>query len=457
MKKIGLLLLIILAMSFALSACGEVTLDEYTEVITGEPYKEAEMFELAQAHVQNMLDNELSAISDDFDDTMTEVMNMDMLQVSWDDMTSMLGEHVGNLSVAGEELDGFFVCAVVEEFELTGVQFTITYNKDREVAGLYMNYYELPAKPETSEFFTEEVVTIGTEFPLEGILTLPNDVENPPVVLLVHGSGAQDLNETIFENTPFKDIAHSLAEKGIATLRYDKRFYTYSKEGSELGSAVNLENEVLEDVDFALDLLRNDDRVDSSKIYVLGHSLGGGLTPVIAYKHEDIAGIISMAGSLRPLYEISYDQNKAIESTLDTGIYDEETEAIIREDMKQVEKDIITLRGDFSDIPDDEFLMGFYAGYQKSVQVYQGLNFINEIDLPILVLQGEADFQVSPDTDYSLWEDTIGERENATLILYPELNHLMMKTNGYTDYNDYAVKDEVSSDVITDISEFINN
>ncbi len=314
---------------------------------------------------------------------------------------------------------------------------------------------EVEEETTASEDFDELSVTIGDEYPLDGLLTLPKDIENPPVVLLLQGSGSSDKDETFYQNTPLKDIAHGLAEKGIASLRYDKRFYTYPDLAAELGVDLSLQDEYIQDVDFALNLLKNDDRVDGESIYVLGHSLGGMLTPYIAYEHDYLAGIISMAGTLRPLYEVQYSQNMAIKDTIGTGTYTEAEEAIIALQLEQVEKDIEVLRGDMTDVANDTVLLGISAGYQKSAKEYAGENFIDEITLPILVLQGEEDFQIFSDIDYKLWEDTLSGRENVTLKLYPTLNHLMMPSNGKNDVSEYQVKGEVSDEVIGDIAAFI--
>ena len=59
----------------------------------------------------------------------------------------------------------------------------------------------------------EEKIIIGknTKHPLNGILTLPNEINNPvPAVVLVHGSGASNMDEKVLKLTPFKDLAKGL-------------------------------------------------------------------------------------------------------------------------------------------------------------------------------------------------------------------------------------------------------
>ncbi len=444
MKNI-IAILFVVSILFALTSCSNHEFE----------YDESAVLELARFQVNDMVHGSFGSTVDTFNEDMKNAIDVETLRETWKESTSELGEHIGEYSIESEYSDGYLAVTIVEEYENNGFAIRLVYETNSTIAGLFFNYSPISKELINNESFEEVAVTIGEEYPLDGILTLPKGVEHPPVVLLVHGSGATDKNSTIFSNSPFQDIAHGLAEQGIATLRYDKRFFTYPELASELGSEVTLEEEVLQDVEFALELLSNETRVDTSRIFVLGHSLSAGLTPYFAYSNENIYGIIAMAGSLRPLYEISYDQNKAIEEDALNGNFDDETTKEIIDQMEQVEADIEILRDNLNEISDEQVLLGLPAGYQKSAKEYAGENYIDEIDTPILVLQGTADFQVSADVDYRFWEETLEGRVGATLKLYDNLNHLMMQTNGKEDISDYQIKGTVSEEVIDEIAEFV--
>lgn len=322
------------------------------------------------------------------------------------------------------------------------------------VLGFYM--LEFPSSTlVVNEKMEEQVVIIGEQFPLEGILTRPTEVENPPVLLLVQGSGATDKNATIFLNQPFRDIAHGLAECGIATFRYDRRYFTYPEQLEEIGVQLTLEEEILEDVGYALHYLEN--LLDLGEIYVLGHSLGGMLSPAIATEHTFVSGIISMNGSPQPLYEISYQQNKASEAYYKENPLDTSTMEEISRQMTQVEQDILTLRGDFSNLPLDTVLMGLPVSYQQSVKEYAGEHYIQELSIPMLILQGGADFQIDPLIDYLKYQSLLENKENVTFHLYPTLNHLMMETQGEQNVTDYYKEQTVSPQVVEDIARFVKS
>ncbi len=301
----------------------------------------------------------------------------------------------------------------------------------------------------------ELIVEGDPSCPLGAALTLPRDVEKPPVVILVQGSGSSNRNEQIGENRPFADIAHGLAQRGIAVLRYDKRFFTYPERAMEI-SDLNLREEYLDDVSAAIALMQEDERVDGSRIFVLGHSLGGSLVPAVAAEHPELSGIISMAGSLRLLWEISYDQNQELLSTMDRDSLPEEQQELLEQQITQLEADMEVLRGDeLDEQPADASLLGMPAGYWQSIKEYCGMNFIDEVEMPILVLQGDADFQVFPDKDYTLWQETLADRENAEFHLYEGLNHLMMTTQGKRDVSEYETAGHVEEQVIEDIAAFV--
>ncbi len=451
MKKIiSILMCVILVLSFA--SCTTVDNEEIT-------FDKTAMEQMAKDHANDLVSGNIGSVYGDFDDNLKSQINEDGLREAWEKVVDGMGEHIKNYSVTSQADEEHYIVIVVEEYEESGIRIDTAYDKYGKIAGIYFNYEAIEKGPIKTEDFTENKVEVGSENPLDGLLTIPNNVENPPVVLLVQGSGALDKNSTVYANKPMEDIAHGLAQNGIASLRYDKRFLIYPEEAQTLGGNVTLEDEILNDVELAIELLANDERVDSSNIYVLGHSLGGSLTPYIATSNEKVKGVISLAGTLNPIYELSYDQNKAIEEMVKNGDYDQTTKDSVEEQMIQVEKDIEVLRGDLDDVANETILMGTFAGYQKSVKEYAGLNFVNEIpdDYPILVLQGSADFQVSHEKDYQMWQDELDGNTGAEFKLYEDLNHLFMTTNGKSDITEYETKGEVHQDVINDISQFVKN
>lgn len=429
--------------------------------------------ELAGRLADAMHEGNFTDITALFNEQMNHAITGEALKNAWDSTVNSLGTYQNRISSTAVSQKDSCTVSILERYENNGLLIHISFDGAGQIQGLFLTYSDLPGEPEEAdtvpavpEGVREEAILVSghPDFPLSGVLTLPEDTAQPPVVVLIQGSGPSDRNETVYENTPFQDIAWGLAQTGIASIRYDKRYYAYPEAAA--ASSVTIEAEVLEDLDAALALAENDPRLNSQKVFVLGHSLGGMLTPDIAAAHPELAGIISMAGSLRPLWEISWEQNQEAAETARPALSDEE-ERILDEQLAQVKADVETLRSlagegiltDLSSLPDslneDSLLLGIPLSYWSSLERHSAMAAISRVDLPILILQGDADFQVNPDTDYRLWQDMLAGRDNVFFHLYPGLNHLMMPTNGQRDISEYAVRGTVSEQVIQDIAGFI--
>lgn len=286
----------------------------------------------------------------------------------------------------------------------------------------------------------------GKDETLKGCLTMPEDLsQKPKVVIFVHGSGQSDMNESAGTagNAPFRDMAEGLAARGIASLRYNKRYYEHADHATE---DVTIQDEVLEDVQSAI--LYLEELGCCSDIYIVGHSMGGMLAPVIAKQNDAVKGIICMAGTPRTLQELVYDQNKeALEQSKELSAKDKETQmSLIRTAVDKINSLTETDSGNYLGIP---------ACYWYSLNQLHHGEAAKELTIPILILQGSEDFQVYPEKDYEKWKELLSDKENVTFRLYDGLNHLFMKSNGKRDVTEYDVASKVSEDVISDMAEWV--
>ena len=304
-----------------------------------------------------------------------------------------------------------------------------------------------------------ENITVGTEFPLKGLLTLPSaDVKQCPAIVLVHGSGANDMDESVGNTKTFKDLAEGFAKYGIATIRYDKRTLTYGKEMVEgLGGSLSVKEETIEDAIFATELLRKDQRIDPNRIYILGHSMGGLLAPRIDAEGGNYAGLIIFASSARNLEDIMRDQqNDFLEKA---NFF---TRLISKGQIKKMQKKFDNIYN----LSDEEAkrtpIIGKYvfAYYLKEWGEKPAEVFLKKLTKPILIMQGEADFHVSVEKDFNLFKEMLKGHDNATFKLYPNLNHLLMQTVYGNDISkglkEYEKPQHVESYVIKDIVDWIN-
>lgn len=192
-----------------------------------------------------------------------------------------------------------------------------------------------PSYAEQSSF-TETELTLDApgECSLGATLTLPAGSGQVPGVVLVHGNGAQDRNQTVGPNKMFKDIAWGLASRGIAVLRYDKRTFACEVNRAE----ATVDDITTDDAVTAIERLQKRERTES--VFVIGHSIGGTLAPRIASRADGVAGAVYMAGLLRPYHEAIVDQSRYL-ANLDGTVTEQELlvereNALLREKIGRI-------------------------------------------------------------------------------------------------------------------------
>lgn len=304
----------------------------------------------------------------------------------------------------------------------------------------------------------QEPIIIGKnlKYPLKGILTLPDNFTYPvPAVVLVHGSGSSNMDEKIQKVTPFKDIAEGLAAKGIASIRYNKRSFSYGlKMVMDKNTIITVKEETIDDAILATELLKNDNRIDFNKIFVIGHSLGGVLAPRIDVEGGNYAGLIIMAATPRKLEEVLIEQTTAVSESY-TGF----VKKIID---KQTKKLVSQFDGLYS-LSDEEAKKKKVGGgttlyYFKEMGENNTEKYLKNIDKPMLFLQGDKDFQVSVEKDFNLYKEILKDKENLTFELYEGLNHCFVPylyENIKDAKKEYAKERHIRQDVIDDIADWI--
>ena len=382
----------------------------------------------ARQAVSDLAAGNYAAVTVHFDEKMEKALPADKLKEAWESTAADAGGYEEIVSAESFMQDGYYICHITTRHEAEGILSRIVYNKDMQIAGLFFSYTQNPSALGEKE----TTVTIGTEYPLEGVLALPEGLEKVPAVVLVHGSGPSDKDASAYGIKIFKDISDYLVEKGVAVLRYDKRTYTH---GAKLSKDITVKEETIEDAILAGQMLSREQRIDSTKIFVLGHSMGGMLAPRIVEESEGVfAGAVIMAGSPRSLLDIIYDQNMYFISLADAS----QRDALI----KQVE--------------DAKPYFGLPQGYIDEMDAHPARNYLSLSDKPYLILQGGKDFQVSVDKDYEAYKALVGEKSNVAFHLYDNLTHLFtLSTMDKPTTDDYVPGAQVDDAPLSDIVKWI--
>ena len=410
----------------------------------------------AKAFIDALAKKDFAAAYDFFADEIKPQLPAEVLPQIWAQITGEYGEYRGikNLEKAA---DGAKIIAALE-FEKKSENFAIAFNGQGKIVGFRIAppenstetaKYETPQYADTASF-TETETTVGAgEWALPATLTMPKGKKDVPAIVLVHGSGPNDRDETIGGNKVFKDLAWGLASKGIAVLRYEKRTKQY---GAKLAAVKNftVKEETVDDAAFAAQLLMKTSNVNPKKVFVLGHSLGGYLLPRIGEQEKAIAGFVSFAGATRPLEDIIVEQYIYLFS-LDGSVSPAEQTQI--DEIKKVSAKIKSLKE--SDRSSSEMIFHAPASYYLDLQNYNPPNAAQKLKQPMLVLQGESDYQVTM-KDYANWKTALGSRKNVTFKTYPKLTHLFMETTGdKPSPSDYEKPNHVNAQVISDIADWI--
>jgi hypothetical protein len=292
-------------------------------------------------------------------------------------------------------------------------------------------------------------MTVGVgDWLLPGTLTMPVGEGPFPAVILVHGSGPNDRDETVEMNKPFKDLAWGLASNGIAVLRYDKRTKQYPQEVTAMLDTFTVQEEVIDDAVAAVDLLYATGKIDTGKIFVLGHSLGGMLAPRIAAADSRIAGLVILAGAARPLEDLMLEQYEYLAS-LDGKV--DANEEVQLDAVRQLIQKIKTL-----DIAPGEAVLGASKAYWEDLAGYSPAEIAEGLTIPMLVLQGERDYQVTM-VDYQIWAEALQGRGNVTLKSYADLNHLFFTGSGKATPDEYKQPGNVALAVVQDIITWVKD
>jgi dienelactone hydrolase len=411
--------------------------------------------EAGRAAIQQLVKGDFAAFVASSDEKMRTALPEDKLRSAWASVQAQAGafKQMRNprVSIKGE----YQVVVIEAEFEKATTEIQIAFSPSGQIAGFNIR----PAAPPaaftdasyvTRDRFSERAVTIDAGgWPLPGILAVPAGVGPFPAVVLVHGSGPGDRDQSIGPNKPFRDLALGIASRGVAVLRYDKRTRAHGDKMASLPQ-LTVKEEVIDDVIAAVKLLRAADGIDPKRIFIAGHSLGGMLVPrIAAAAGADVGGVIIMAGAVRSLEQSIADQTRYL--ALVDGKISPDEQPLVDEAAALVER-VKTLKD--GDPPISFAGISAPASYWLDLRDYNPPSEAQKLKVPILVLQGERDYQVTMD-DFAKWKAAVGARSAVMLKSYPGLNHLFIAGAGPSVPAEYMTAGHVAEEVVRDIAAWV--
>lgn len=307
----------------------------------------------------------------------------------------------------------------------------------------------------------EEVTFENTidQVTLAGTLTLPQDSGRHPVVVLISGSGPQDRDETLMGHKPFLVLADYLSRRGIAVLRYDDRGTAAST--GKFGPATT--EDFARDASAAVAFLKKHDRINPTKIGLVGHSEGGLIAPMVVGLRDDIALVVLMAATGVDGLEISLSQTEAMLQAAGT----DPAEAEMGMAVNRAVLGAVVKSSSASEIPGNvktavdamiqtipesdraEAGKNIHAGVQNQMRrlksnwmrffiSYDPRPALSKIQCPVLAITGSKDIQVLPELNVPEIKKalTLGGNQDFEMVEIEGLNHLFQKceTGAMSEY-----------------------
>lgn len=302
--------------------------------------------------------------------------------------------------------------------------------------------------------FTSEEVTVNAKgFTLAGTLLLPKTGKRPfPAVVTITGSGQQTRDEPIpipglEKYGLMRQVAETLASRGIAVLRVDDRGVGKSKGVETLQTATTAD--FADDVRAEVAYLRSRPEIDAKRIALVGHSEGGIIAPMVASTDPQLAAIVLMAGSGKRGDQISRDQlNDMLERN--TTLTAEEKDKQRAQQQEMI--DAVIKGGDLSKYPAQ-----LSMPWIKEFWTHDPLITISKVRQPILILQGALDRQITAE-QATMLEKAARDAGNkdVTTRVFPTLNHLFLpaKTGAFSEYSSLETS-IVGDDVLKTLGDWL--
>lgn len=276
---------------------------------------------------------------------------------------------------------------------------------------------------------------------IDGTLLLPQDKDNPPLAIIVGGSGPTDRdgNQQMQQTNCLKYLAQGLTKNGIATFRYDKRIIKQMKDRTLSEESIRFDDFI----DDAKDIITYFKKAKSfSKIYVIGHSQGSLVGMVAAQGQTD--GFISIAGAGQEIDDVVVDQiakqapglkenaRKSFDDMRANGVAQNYSPGLSSIFRPQIQPFMLT-----------------WMRYNPNVE-------IKKLDIPILILNGDKDLQVQ-ESEAELLK---AARPDAKYVIIENMNHILKEVSGNDIENSksYNLPNlPVMPELIDQIASFISN
>ena len=256
---------------------------------TGSAADASELESRSRTYTEYIIGGMTERVLEDAATSLTDQTSATDLDLSFESVTSDLGAYVGIESASESQDKSYHEVTVTLRYEGNdGATIRYVYDEDLKLAGIWFDNTRLAASVNKGSRYEEQDIKIGRNpYVLDGKLTLPVTTssdgknEKPPVVILISDRDDADMDGTIGAagNTPLKDVAHGLALRGVASIRYNKRLQQYPDTTTASGAGIR--EYLLKDAWMAIDNASYMNKVDSNAVYVMAWGTAAEYLPAI--------------------------------------------------------------------------------------------------------------------------------------------------------------------------------
>lgn len=226
-----------------------------------------------------------------------------------------------------------------------------------------------------------------------------------PAMVLIGDSGRLDRDETTGLVRPFRDLGDGLAARGVVTIRFDKRSFSMPE---VFGRVFTIDDDLVQDGASAVAVVRRQPAVDPSRVFIVGHGLGGLAAVAIARRVGNVAGVVLVGVPARPLLYVTLEELR---------------------DSDPGDKVMARAAGEVQSVtdgqaPPDKAILGAPAAFWYDLAKRNTLAELRALGRPVLLLRGETDSYASANDQQRWLNDLSGTPVRAESV--PLTDHLMV-------------------------------
>ncbi|MGW8565298.1 alpha/beta hydrolase family protein [Isoptericola sp. NPDC055881] len=312
--------------------------------------------------------------------------------------------------------------------------------------------WEPPTYADVEELDEVETVMGAGDTAVGGTLTIPHGNGTVPAVVLLSGMGPFDRDMTTGSNRIGRDLAWGLATRGIAVARYDNPSHGAPERATRPGAVAMDDYRPVPD---AVRQLGQHPRVDAARITLAGHSMGGKIAPRVAALLDDdrrasLGGLILLAADAAPMPEAAVRVVKHLATHPGTGVDRRDVRRTVRQARRAAGP---RLR---QSTPTSRLPFGLPASFWLDLRRYDPVATARQSGLPLLLLQGCRDYQVTVEDDLALWRQGLADHPHVTIREVPEDDHFFLPGTGPSLPRDYEQPGHLDQQVVDAIADWIH-